>query len=211
MQLVLLLPLFELTTKEKKDSGNRDLRLIAGSTRQETQRASFCDKPGPEVEWRRGEAMIKRICLECDHRYTGGIVCPACGEPAGEPIDESSMSNNRGSRSLENIIVEDNEACLLFTEQGIHFVVPEWLDVNGDHDVSLYPFHIQAAMVCAHAVQRLIEKEVDMPPKLEDKQEETITADFMYEMDWSKNVDAGFREALLCWILEKAPPVGTLS
>ena len=30
-----------------------------------------------------------RSCLECDHRYTGPCCCPACGEPAGEPVDDA--------------------------------------------------------------------------------------------------------------------------
>lgn len=32
--------------------------------------------------------MTKRICFECDHRYVGNINCPACLEPAGEPLEE---------------------------------------------------------------------------------------------------------------------------
>jgi hypothetical protein len=29
--------------------------------------------------------MIRRICIECDHRWTGGLNCPECGAP-GEPL-----------------------------------------------------------------------------------------------------------------------------
>ena len=38
--------------------------------------------------------VAKRICFECDHRYTGHLSCPACGKASGEPIptkeDESA-------------------------------------------------------------------------------------------------------------------------
>ena len=38
--------------------------------------------------------IAKRICFECDHRYTGHLHCPACGQPSGEPVptkeDESA-------------------------------------------------------------------------------------------------------------------------
>lgn len=30
--------------------------------------------------------VADRVCFECDHRYTGHLECPACAEPAGEPI-----------------------------------------------------------------------------------------------------------------------------
>ena len=33
--------------------------------------------------------MTERSCLACDHRYTGGVRCPACAEPAGEPVDDA--------------------------------------------------------------------------------------------------------------------------
>ena len=29
-----------------------------------------------------------RSCLACDLIYTGTVVCPDCGEPAGEPTDD---------------------------------------------------------------------------------------------------------------------------
>ena len=30
--------------------------------------------------------VAESICFEFDHRYTGHLECPACAEPAGEPI-----------------------------------------------------------------------------------------------------------------------------
>jgi hypothetical protein len=29
--------------------------------------------------------MTPRICIECDHRWTGDLACPECGSP-GEPL-----------------------------------------------------------------------------------------------------------------------------
>ena len=31
-----------------------------------------------------------RICLECDYRYTGGLICQNCKEPSGEPLEGDS-------------------------------------------------------------------------------------------------------------------------
>lgn len=64
--------------------------------------------------------MTSRPCLACDHRYTGGVRCPACREASGEPVDDAyrrpvgrPRKPAADKRDRERIAVSRNEMARL--------------------------------------------------------------------------------------------------